>query len=475
MERPVAARRAPSILLAILLGAALTGAAASVVRDIPYTDAKPILEALRRDVLPADLGATPAAALESTWAAWVSRRDSAIRARLARGDEDSIVNLLLYGTSFTTRPRATERDLSAIALARGEVQPVVSSRVEDFVTVLRAPGTNERVQFAREVVEARGMNPDSVTGREQIRGFLYDSLRRVAGEVAGFNQAQQSLSTADRAGAALRERSTMFRDRGLSSDTSIYVNLGLDQALAAITSKTLFGPAGVRRVGIAGPGLDFTDKHDGYDFYPEQSIQPFAVVDSLMRLGLAAPGLRVTTFDVSRRINRHLAAARERARAGQRYVVHVPRDMDLPWSATLANYWERFGDRIGEPAKPLAAPPGVGHVQVRAVGVRPEIVRSLEPQDLNIVLQRLEPLAADERFDLIIATDVLVYYDVFEQSLALANIARMLRPGGLFLSNTIVFELPAVPLESIAYTDVIYMRLPDGSERGDRIVWYQRQ
>ncbi|MBI2220076.1 MAG: methyltransferase domain-containing protein [Acidobacteria bacterium] len=470
----MAARRAPSILIAILLGAALTGAA-SGVREIPYTDAKPILEALRRDVLPADLGATPAAARESTWAAWVSRRDSAIRARLARGDEDSIVNLLLYGTSFTTRPRATERDLSAIALARGDVRPVVSSRVEDFVAALRAPGTNERVQFAREVVEARGMNPDSAAGREQIRRFLYDSLTRVAGEVAGFTRAQPSLSTAARAGAALRERSTMFRDRGLSSDTSIYVNLGLDQALAAITSKSLLAPGGVRRVGIVGPGLDFTDKHDGYDFYPEQSIQPFAVADSLLRLGLAAPGLRVTTFDVSRRINRHLAAARQRAPAGRRYVLHVPRDMDLPWSTTLVNYWERFGDRVGEPAKPLAAPPGVGHVQVRAVSVRPEIVRSLDPHDLNIVLQRLEPLAVDERFDLIIATDVLVYYDVFEQSLALANIARMLRPGGLFLSNTIVFELPAVPLESIAYTDVIYMRLPDGSERGDRIVWYRRQ
>ena len=34
-----------------------------------------------------------------------------------------------------------------------------------------------------------------------------------------------------------------------------------------------------------------------------------------------------------------------------------------------------------------------------------------------------------ERFDLIIATNVLVYYDVFEQSLALANLATMMRRG----------------------------------------------
>ncbi len=452
----------------------MAGAASSVV-NTPYADARPILETLRKDVLPADLAATPAAARESIWPGWASRRDSDIRSRLARGDEDSVVNFLLYGTSFTSRPRATERDLSAIAGDRAELPPVLSSRVKDLVAALGAPGTNERIRFALEVVKAGGIDPGTANGKQEAIRFLNDSVRRVAAEVIAYDQALQSARTAGDPAGALRQRSTMFRDRGLSSDTSIYANLGLEQALAAIKSKNLYAPASVRRVGIVGPGLDFTDKHDGYDFYPEQSIQPFAVLDSLMRLGLAAPGLRLTTFDVSRRINRHLGVARERAEAGQTYVLHVPRNMDLPWSATLVSYWERFGDRIGEPATARPAPPGTGNVQVRSVAVRPEIVRSLDPQDVNIVLQRLEPLAADERFDLILATDVLVYYDVFEQSLALTNIARMLRPGGLFLSNTVVFELPAIPLESIAYTDVIYMRLPDGKERGDRIVWYRRE
>ena len=35
------------------------------------------------------------------WPAWVAKRDAEIRARLARGDEDSLVYLWLYGTSFT--------------------------------------------------------------------------------------------------------------------------------------------------------------------------------------------------------------------------------------------------------------------------------------------------------------------------------------------------------------------------------------
>ena len=102
----------------------------------------------------------------------------------------------------------------------------------------------------------------------------------------------------------------------------------------------------------------------------------------------------------------------------------------------LVAYWERFGDRIGERVTPAAAPVELaGVVDVRAVRVPPAVVLTVMPHDLNIVLQRLEPLAPGERFDLIIATNLLVYYDVFERSLALANVEKMLRPGGLFLAN----------------------------------------
>jgi len=40
------------------------------------------------------------------------------------------------------------------------------------------------------------------------------------------------------------------------------------------------------------------------------------------------------------------------------------------------------------------------------------VVSSIVPRDLNIVVDRL-PLASDERFDLVVATNVLFYYDVF--------------------------------------------------------------
>jgi hypothetical protein len=87
-------------------------------------------------------------------------------------------------------------------------------------------------------------------------------------------------------------------------------------------------------------------------------------------------------------------------------------------------------------------------------------------------VERLDPLPEGERFDVVIATNVLVYYEVLEQSLALANISSMLRPGGFLLSNNVLVELPTTPIRSIGHTDAIYSNRPDDR---DQVVWYQRQ
>ena len=68
-----------------------------------------------------------------------------------------------------------------------------------------------------------------------------------------------------------------------------------------------------------------------------------------------------------------------------------------------------------------------------------------------------------------IATNILIYYDVFEQSLAAANIARILRSGGVLLTNNPLFELPAVPLHQTGETKASY------TDSGfDWVAWYQR-
>jgi hypothetical protein len=86
-----------------------------------------------------------------------------------------------------------------------------------------------------------------------------------------------------------------------------------------------------------------------------------------------------------------------------------------------------------------------------------------------VVLQRP---AAGEPYDLVVATNILVYYGTFEQSLAVANIGAMLRPGGFLLSNNGLLELPSSAVRSVGYSTTAYSDRPSD---GDHIVWYRKR
>jgi hypothetical protein len=220
---------------------------------------------------------------------------------------------------------------------------------------------------------------------------------------------------------------------------------------------------------VIGPGLDIADKEDGFDFYPQQTLQPFAIVDSLIRLGLAGTDVLPTlTFDLNPHVTGHLKAARLRARSGEFYSIQLAQNTSEHWTPALEDFWNRFGERIARPSVAVRPPSNAGEVAVRAVQVRPAVVLATIPHDLNIVVQRQAFVSEADRFDLVVATNILVYYGPFEQSLALTNIAQMLKPGGLFLSND--FALPVARMTLAGYTDVPYTDRGDG----DRIWWYQR-
>jgi hypothetical protein len=445
----------------------------SVPSNIPDAAARPILDAIPPARRPAELRSKAPSDLARDWPAWVSARDRDIRARLAAGDEDSVFNLALFGTSFTDRPPLTERDIAA-ASGRATTN-AVRLRIEDLIDAVLSPSGNERLEFARVVAGRQSIDFAATDAKRRLREWLAAGTARVIAEYSRQADLVRKGAVSD------VSRSTIFQDRGLSSDTSIYPGFGVEQALAVLLINQLLSAGTVRRVGVVGPGLDFVDKRQGTDFYPVQTIQPFAIVDSVLRLGLAGPGqVRVTTFDVSPRVNHHLEVARRRAEGGEAYVLNLPRRLDLfPWSRYLVAYWEHLGDRIGMDAPPVTVPPEIGdRVGMRAVRVRPDVVQAIAPEDLDIVLQRME-LAADDRFDLIVATNVLVYYDVFEQSLALANVAAMLRPGGVFLSNQMVEPLGGIPMESLGHVDIPMEDLRASTDvsqsTGDRFFLYRRR
>ena len=72
---------------------------------------------------------------------------------------------------------------------------------------------------------------------------------------------------------------------------------------------------------------------------------------------------------------------------------------------------------------------------------------------MNIVYQRL-PLAPEQRFDLIIGTNIFLYYGGFEQALARVNIASMLKPGGYLLSNDKLEDAVPAALELASTIDI---------------------
>lgn len=446
---------------------------------IPYTDARPVLETMA-DALPPELSGRSPAELEAAWLDWVRRRNAEIRARLERGDEDSIVNLMLFGTRFTSAPRITSANLARLAAASQDLEskdpaelagPLILSRAEDLVRAAASPGEDGRLVFVRQALDSKGFSPSTLAGAAKARVYLIESLRRVLHEQEGYRQTLEAARALGDPTEEFAQRSTLYRNRGLSLDTSLLPNLAIERSLAELKSRGLLPAGGVRRVGVIGPGLDFTDKSAGYDFYPQQTVQPFALLDSLLRLGLArAEQIELTTLDLSPRVNSHIAQLRGRARRGLGYVIQLPLPADVKWQPESVAYWKRFGDQIGAPATPAKPPPGAGRLEMRAIRVRSGIASRLRAADLNVVLERLDITPTESGFDLIIATNILVYYDVFEQSLALRNIAAMLRPGGFLLSNNALLELPVTPIRSIGNQTTVYS---DRANDGDHIVWYQ--
>ena len=70
--------------------------------SVRYLRFEEVQETLR---LNADSGIPGSDIAESgAWDAWIRSRDAEVRSRIDRGIEDSISNLILYGTSFTSLP-----------------------------------------------------------------------------------------------------------------------------------------------------------------------------------------------------------------------------------------------------------------------------------------------------------------------------------------------------------------------------------
>ena len=438
----------------------------ALTRPMTLAEAAPVIAAVG-DRAPAQLRN----ATDAIWSQWVHERDSSIRARLDRGDEDSLVNLLLYGTTFTRQPRTTPEDLGDGD--QSHLEEIMDGRVQDLVMAVEAPEGDERLQFARQVIEHHGF----VVGRgsrETTRQYLVSLRSRMLTENEQYIRRLRTAPDSSRAEAS----ATLYRDRGLSSDTSLRVDYALDATLATLQQRGELTRLPIDHVAIVGPGLDVIDKAQGHDLFPVQSIQPFAVAETLLRLG-ASKRPSIVAMDISPRVLAHLRGAQERATHGGPYRLNVLLESDTPGTridSGLVEYWSRFGDRIGTAT--TAGPNGdATRLRVRRIDVRPDVVRDVTAADVDVIVERPSEHAAGQGFDLIVATNVFVYYDPFEQALAAANVSRMLGNGGLLLTNQPLPVPAAAGLSLVLARAVAFDRLVGGGEtheRGDTIYAYRK-
>ena len=400
----------------------------------------------------------------AAWDAWIRARDAEVRGRIDRGLEDSISNFILYGTSFTSLPRVDSVEFATSD--SGGFTSTTVARVHALAAALPSSAKNERVRFVRDFLARQGIAKGSV------ETFFSENLRRFITEQAAYQKKLQDVATDTDPSAVYLARGTLFETRGLSVDTSLLPNFALEETLRAMIKKGALAPGSVHRVAVIGPGLDFTDKRDGYDFYPLQTIQPFAVLEAVARLGLGkAEDLKMICLDLNSAVIAHISKLADQGRAGHPYTVQLPRDPQADWSPEAISYWDNFGALIGSPRKPLSVPAALGGVVARAVAVRPQYAAHMRAFNVNIVAQTLD-LPPGHGFDLIIATNVLVYYDRFQQALAMANVSRLLNHGGIFLANSALPAQHAVELEYLGRRTTAFA--PSGAY-GDDVVVYRRK
>ena len=430
--------------------------------SVRYLRFEEVQETLR---LNRDSGIPGSQIVESAvWDSWIRARDAEVRGRIDRGIEDSISNLILYGTSFTSLPRV--ESVESAASESGELTPAAVARTHALAVELPSAVKNERVRFVRSFLARQKI------ARNSEEQYFRENLRRFIAEQAAYQKKLQDARADADPSAVYLARGTLFETRGLSVDTSLLPNFALEETLRAMVRKGVLAPGSMRRIAVIGPGLDFTDKRDGYDFYPVQTLQPFAVLEAVARLDLGkVEDLQVVCLDLNSSVIEHVQKLAERGTAGQSYTLQLPRDPKAEWSPEAISYWTHFGETLGSPAKALSVPATLGGVVARAVAIRPQYVAQIKGYDLNIVTQTLD-FPSGQGFDLVIATNVLVYYDRFQQALAMANIGRTLNRGGIFLANNV---LPAQHTGDLEYVGRRSTTFTPSGAYGDDVVVYRRR
>ena len=418
------------LLLAVL------GAQAVTWRELP--------EAVQRALAQSGLSA-------ATFSQYIETLNRETVRRLREGEDDHLIFYILQSRAFTTRPRI-EPALSAKALVErlpaGEracyladppcelpreripesIPQDARARLDDFVLALRKPTTDERFNYFRDLA-LPGVDLQSQYLRAMR--FLYEKEFVLNGNATAVN--------------------ALYAKRGHSTDTTMAANYAVWNALSVL--RGIRPDARLNRVLIVGPGLDLAPRTRLVDSTPPQSYQPFAVMDALIGLGLArSADLSIQCYDLNPRVIQFLRRFPQNPR-----LFFTVESGDPEYEAYVRNAGSSIGKRT-----PMS------------LVVHSDFAKRVTAENLNIVTQRPP---GTPQFDLIVVTNVLLYFQGNELLLGLTNLAALLKPGGYVIHNDLRPALDAdfqlLKLNAIA-ARTLRLSPPNADPLYDSFAIYQR-
>jgi hypothetical protein len=369
----------------------------------------------------------------ASFADYVARiHDENVR-RVREGDLDHLIFFLLQSRMVSPAP-PIEPAISAKGLVEGLDGPTrkafledglahgarphadVTARISALLRVLERPGSDARLTYFRSLVETAF--PDRNQRQESLTREYFRAMRFV----------YEKEFLAQRSAAPASAVAELYRTRGLSTDTAVeagyVVNLGLEIV------KSLRADRQIRRVLIVGPGLDLAPR-TGFRDTPPESYQPWAVIDALIETGLARFGaLEVTAADINPRVIDHLRRSRN-VSPRLSLATDIAEKGAVTFSQEYREYFADLGTHLSSPPAAVRAEEDEEGRLRKSVQVSAALTRVLRAEPLDIVTERL----TGPGFDLVIATNILPYFDDRQLALAASNISAMIVPGGVFLHN----------------------------------------
>ena len=342
----------------------------------------------------------------STFPGLVSSLSRAAETRVREGDFDHLVFYILQSTHFTTLT-PIEPALSARAFgAGGGVPPAAAARITAFLRAIASTDADPRVAYFR-----------ALTGRVSS-GERRRLIEREYARAMRFLYEQEFVHRS--------KAVELYRRRGLSTDSAVEAGYAVHAGLGVL--KGLDPSRRIRRVLIVGPGIDLAPRTGMLEVGPPESYQPWAVMDALVSLGLSRlDDLEVVACDLNPRVIDHLRASTKRAPV-LRLVSGIGESGSVTFVPGYREYFMTLGSVVGSVRGGSRVP--AGHLS-KTVAVSATAAATLRAEALNIVTERL----TGEPFDLVIATNILPYFEKADLLLAVTNIASMVAPGGVFLHN----------------------------------------